>query len=345
MLPLLEEAYIATGKLYFVYKEYPVVNQNLGPIASFAGQCAADQGQFWPMHDWLFANFDRWANDDAVAQVQTGAAELGLDAGAFANCFETQAPRDRIIADIQEGQRYNIRGTPNFVINGRMISGLLPPAQFVAIIDALIAQAESGQLPSTVATVTPTPTPDTDFEPELDLALGDPAAPVVIVEFSDYQCPFCLRHFQQTLPLIKRDYIDTGKVRYIFKDFTPTLYNPSYHPQAVLAALAAECAGAQGDYWPMHNKLFDEQDRWADQTAAAQVLKDFAAELTLDVAAFTACLDSEQFLAEIEADLEEGIAAGVQGTPGTFINGLFVSGAQPYEVFVQVIEAELAKVR
>ena len=296
------------------------------------------------MHDWLFTNLNRWANADAVAQVQAAAVELGLDADAFADCFETQSPRDRIIADIQEGQRYNIRGTPNFVINGRMISGLLPAAEFTAIIDALILQAESGELPLTVATVTPSPTPDTDFATELGPALGDPAAPVLVVEFSDYQCPFCLRHFQQTLPLIKQDYIDAGKVRYVFKDFTPTLFNPSYHPQAVVAAMAAECSGAQGEYWAMHDKLFSEQARWADNAAAADVLKSFAAELGLDAATFGSCLDSQQFLDEIGADLEEGVAAGVQGTPGTFVNGVFVSGAQPYEVFRQIIEAELAKV-
>ncbi len=342
MLPLLEEAYIKTGKLRFVYKEYPVVNGDLSVIASLAAQCAANQNQFKAMQDWLFGSED-WKNQEAVATVSEAAKTLGLDGAAFDACFNTQASLDPVIEDYREGQNFGIRGTPNFVINGHLVQGLLSAAEFSRIIDALIAEAETGKLPADVVTVTPSPTPDTNFNSESEHIFGDPAAPITIVEFSDYQCPFCLRHYQQTMPQIKEQYIETGKVKYIFMDFTPTLRDPSYHPQAVRAAEAAECAGAQDKYWEMHDKLFDDQASWNGNDQAVAVFKQYAVALDLDAEAFDACLDSEQFLSEIEADLADGIEAGVEGTPAFFIDGRFVSGAQPIEVFQQLIDQLLAE--
>lgn len=342
MLPLLEEAYIKTGKVRFIYKEYPVVNGDLSVIASLAAQCAANQDKFEIMQDWLFSSED-WKNQDAVAKVGEAAKTLGLDAAAFDSCFNTQASLDPVIEDYREGQSFGIRGTPNFVINGRLVQGLLSAAEFSRIIDALIAEAETGQLPTDVVTVTPSPTPDTSFNSDSDHSFGDPAAPITIVEFSDYQCPFCLRHFQETMPQLKEQYIDTGKVKYVFMDFTPTLNDPSYHPQAVRAAEAAECAGAQDKYWQMHDKLFADQPSWNGSDKAVDVFKQYAADLGLDTEAFAACLDNEQFRSEIEADMNDGIEAGVTGTPGFFINGRFVSGAQPFEVFKQLLDQLLAE--
>ena len=259
--------------------------------------------------------------------------------------MDEQQGRNAVVADYQEGQGYGIRGTPNFVINGHLVQGLLTAEQFSAIIDALLLEAETGELPDTVVTVTPTPTPNLDFTPEAAAPRGDPDAPVTIVEFSDYQCPFCERHFQQTMPSLMSEYIDAGKVKYIFKDFTPTLRNPEYHPQAVLAAQTAECAGAQEKYWEMHDKLYTEQSKWADNAEATTVFKQFAADLKLDQKKFDACLDSGETLPEIEQDLADGLSAGVQGTPAFFINGTFVSGAQPFEVFKQIIDQQLARSR
>lgn len=333
MLPLLEEAYIDTGKVRFVYKEYPVVNGDLSVIASLAAQCAANQGQFEAMQDWLFSSED-WKNQEAVAKVAEGAATIGLDADAFNTCFNTQESLQPIIEDYQEGQNFGIQGTPNFVINGHWVQGLLSPAEFSRIIDALVLEAESGKLPTDVVTVTPSPTPDTTFNSDAEHIFGDPAAPITIVEYSDYQCPFCLRHFQETMPKLKEQYIDTGKVKYVFMDFPID----SLHPQAREASEAAECAGAQDTYWEMHDKLFGEQASWNGNTNAADVFKQFAADLELDAEEFAACLDSDQFADEIAADQQDGADAGVTGTPAFFINGRFVSGAQPIEVFQQLID-------
>src|SRR5690606_8026753 len=160
-------------------------------------------------------------------------------------------------------------------------------------------------------------------------------APVVLVEFTDYQCPFCSRHFLETYPQIKADYVDSGKVRYVFLDFPLT----SIHPQAQQAAEAALCAGDQGAYVEMHDMLFARQGEWNGRSDAADLFTNYATDLGLDAAGFAECLDSRTHESAVLADLEQGIRLGVDGTPAFFLNGNFLSGAQPYEVFRDTIEA------
>ncbi len=164
--------------------------------------------------------------------------------------------------------------------------------------------------------------------------MGDPNAPVVIVEFSDYQCPFCQRHFQQVLPELQK-MVDAGEVQYVFKDFPLT----SIHPQAPKAAEAARCAGDQDAYWEMHDKLFENQGGWSGNPASNDVFKGLADELGLDGAEFATCLDSGKYTAAVEANLQEGVGYGVRGTPAFFINRELLPGAYPIEAFQQVIAA------
>ncbi len=345
MLPLLDEAYIKDGKVQIVYKEYPVVGGDVAYLGSLAGQCAGDQDQFWPMHDWLFNNISTWRANDAPDQLKIAAADLGLDTEAFNACLDEQTLRDLIVEDYREGQVYGIRGTPNFAINGHLVQGLLPFEGMAVIIDALLEEAETGALPEGVQTATPsptpmpTPTPDTNFDEEPAATRGAEDAPVTIVEFSDYQCPFCQRHFVQTMPQLVENYIDTGKVRYTFKDFPLT----SIHPEAVAASLAAECAGEQDAYWEMHDKLFNEQGRWSGQANSIESYSAFAEEISLDTVAFDQCMEEERYAENISQNFQEGVDAGVTGTPAFFINGQFISGAQPYEVFQQIIDSLLAE--
>lgn len=165
-----------------------------------------------------------------------------------------------------------------------------------------------------------------------DPVMGDATAPVTIVEFSDYQCPFCGRFYEQTLTQLKDEYIKTGKAKLVFRDFPL-----SFHPEAQKAAEAAECAGKQGKYWEMHDKLFENQ---ADLSVANE--KKWAKELGLNSADFDACLDSGETADEVSADSAAGSSAGVSGTPTFFINGQKVVGAQPFSVIKAAIEAELA---
>ncbi|HLD72564.1 MAG TPA: thioredoxin domain-containing protein [Candidatus Nanoarchaeia archaeon] len=165
-----------------------------------------------------------------------------------------------------------------------------------------------------------------------DAVKGNPEAKVTIVEFSDFECPFCGKYFQETAPQIMKDYVDTGKVRYVFRD-SPL----DFHQKAQKAAEAAECAGEQGKYWEMHDYLFQNQDY-----LAVENLKGYAKDLKLDTAKFNDCLDKGKMAEEVKKDLADAQKYGVSGTPAFFINGKLISGAQPYGTFKVEIEAALA---
>jgi protein-disulfide isomerase len=185
-------------------------------------------------------------------------------------------------------------------------------------------------------TPTPVPTPPAAINMadllDDDSVKGDPDAPVTIVEWSDYECPFCARFFDQTLGQIDEKYIKTGKVKLVYRDFPL-----SFHPQAQKAAEAAECAGEQGKYFEMHDELFK-----SGVQGGVPSFKGYAKTIGLDSTEFDTCLDSGSMAAEVQKDFQDGQRAGVQGTPGFIINGVLVSGAQPFSAFEQVIEAALA---
>lgn len=176
-----------------------------------------------------------------------------------------------------------------------------------------------------------------------DPFLGSPEAPVTIVEFSDFQCPFCRKLWRETLPQIKEKYVKKGLIKFVYRDFPLT----SIHPGAEPAALAGECADEQNKFWVMHDKIFEEQDKGGQGTVEfdAADLKKWAREIGLNGAQFDSCLDSRKYAAEVEKDLQDGQGAGVTGTPGTFVNGRIVQGAVPYAQFETIIEEELKKVK
>ena len=141
-----------------------------------------------------------------------------------------------------------------------------------------------------------------------------------------------------TIPEIKRNYIDAGKVRYIFRNFPL-----AFHTHAQKAAEATHCAGAQGAFWVMHDKLFSAQGEWSGLAEVSNAFTSYAGEIGLNTIAFRACLDSGQFAAQVAQEVKEGQAAGVGGTPSFLINGQLMVGAYPYSEFEKRIEAELAK--
>ncbi|NQV92014.1 DsbA family protein [Candidatus Woesearchaeota archaeon] len=173
-----------------------------------------------------------------------------------------------------------------------------------------------------------------------DAFLGKKDAPVTIVEWSDYECPFCERFHSQTLDQIKSQYIDTGKVKFVYRDFPLGFHDPL----ATQEAMAAECAREQGDdktYFDFHDLIFKTTKSNGNGLQVSQ-LYDMADTLGLNKAKLIECIDSGKYKAEIQKDIQDGAAAGIQGTPGFIINGKLVSGAQPFSVFKQVIDAELA---
>ncbi len=189
-----------------------------------------------------------------------------------------------------------------------------------------------------VAQVAPDENEKVDVSADDDAALGDVNAPVTIIEFSDYECPFCRRFWKETLPELKKQYIDTGKVRFVYRD-----YPLSFHPGAQPAAEAAECAGDQNKYWEMHDAIFAQQDKQGSGTIQFGVteLKQWARTAGLNAAAFNECLDSQKYKSEVQKDFADGGKVNVDGTPTFFINGKRLVGAQPFTAFQAAIEEAL----
>jgi len=170
--------------------------------------------------------------------------------------------------------------------------------------------------------------------------LGNHAAKVAIVEFSDFQCPFCRRFHSETYPTLKERYIDTGKVMLVYRDLPL-----DFHPASKGAAVAARCAGAQGHFWDMADALFDGQER-----LGAAYYHELAGRLGFDAAAFKSCLEDASVVNGIARDVVDAAALGVEGTPTFFIGRVDgdkvvdaegIYGAQPYAVMAQVIDSVL----
>ncbi|AFS83119.1 DSBA oxidoreductase [Candidatus Nitrosopumilus sediminis] len=177
-----------------------------------------------------------------------------------------------------------------------------------------------------------------------DPIIGNPDAPITIVEFSDFQCPFCARFHTQTLPLIIEEYIEQGKVKLVFRDFPIQ----SIHPNALPASVAAECANEQNKFREMHDMLFEKQNEWnkLETVDALSLFNQYATEIKLDEEQFDSCLSSGKYIPEIKKDLDDGRDYGVSGTPGFFIGNdeigyVELKGAQPFDSFKKIIDAQL----
>ena len=166
-------------------------------------------------------------------------------------------------------------------------------------------------------------------------ALGKPDAPVVVVEFADFQCPFCGRFYQGTAKDLIEKYVKTGKVKFVYHDFA-FLGNESNW-----AAQAARCAGDQGKFWQYHDYLFEHQNGENEGVFSKDHLKSFALEIALNAGDFNTCLDSGKHAQEVLNDTEAGRKLGVTGTPTSFVNGKIVQGAVPFSQFEQTILEKL----
>ena len=166
-----------------------------------------------------------------------------------------------------------------------------------------------------------------------DPVIGPANAPVTLVEFSDFQCPFCLR-VAPTLKRLREVYGD--RIRIVWKDFPLT----TIHPEAFKAAEAAQCARDQGKFWEYHDVLFGNQ-----QALQPEFLKKYAADIGLNAAAFGTCLDTAKYSDRVQEQMGIGNGLGVGSTPSTFVNGRMVSGAVPYETFAAIIDEELERAR
>lgn len=186
----------------------------------------------------------------------------------------------------------------------------------------------------------PPPTNDTPASPDDDIVLGDADAPITLIEFSDFQCPFCSKFYSETLSQIKKEYIDTGKVKLVYRD-----YPLSFHPAALPAALAVECAADQSTEaaWALHDAIFENQT--AGQELNPDNIKKWAGGIrAINASALQSCIDNKTHEEEVNKDMADGQASGIDGTPGFWILGpdgqnKKISGAYPFDTFKAEFDA------
>jgi len=350
--PLLREEYLGTGKVRLVFHDFPIAS--LHPTAQVghqAARCVAEQNaaHFWAMHDALFARQDEWNRlSDPTEFVNGLAEEIGAAPAQYAACMASERTAEIVAADIAIGEALGFNATPSFRIERLADSytfdlvGAYPVARFREVLDAMLAGDE--------APVTPTPAPaELPYWADEGLA-PDPARPgftlagdpykgsadalLTIVEFSDFQCPACATHAIEVQPAVDAELIDTGAVRWVFKNFP--LRN---HPQTFAAATAAECAGDQGQFWQMHDLLFARQTDWGVD-AVDDALVELAGELDLDLETFSACTASRQALERVLPDLYD--AQGIVDSTPTFIfldgnAGAVYQGSRDATTFVGLV--------
>jgi len=220
------------------------------------------------------------------------------------------------------------------VIAGVIIGGAIIASQN----PDFLAKKDNNNPPTQNDGTTPPPGQNISVDLEGWSFLGNENAKVVVVEYADYVCPFCHRFWQDTLPLIKKDYIDTGKIKYIYKDFAVV--------GGEKAAEASHCAQEQGKFWEYHNLLFGEQTpgneqadriKWQDP----KTHEAYAKKLGLDAKTLVDCFNSGKYESMVTQSTQEAIQNGGQGTPFFLINNSPISGAQPYSVFQAAIDSAL----
>jgi len=356
----IEQAY--PGKVRFVFKHNPLPFHPKAMPAAIATEEARAQGgsaKFWEMHDRLFESapaLERPALEQA-------AQAAGLDMTAFRKALDENRHEARIKRDQALVTGVGANGTPSFFVNGRKIAGAVPFEVFKAVIDEELAKAEAlvksgvpardvyarimekaATAPAMIApppgqpappAALPPPAPPASaqkvgFRPD-DPQKGPRGAPVTVVVFSDFQCPFCTR-VEPSLAQLQKAY--PNDVRVIWKN-----YPLAMHPQAMPAALAAEAAREQGKFWEMHDLLFQNQAQLAPAQYDA-----WAKQLGLDVKKFQAASASPATRARVEEDARMGARLAAQGTPTLYVNCRQVVGAQPYETFQKLVDEELGRV-
>jgi protein-disulfide isomerase len=333
------------GVLRFVHRTLPLDDDNT--VTAEAALAANAQGRFRPMNDRLYGvqgKIDR-------VGIELIARELGLDMVRFRADLDTGVYRAAVAADIADARTLGVTGTPAFFINGRAIDGSRPLREFADIVDeelvrardahttdyeTLIAQGHpSADASSALEHEHPVLDPTVTYRVGTGLPghqLGPDHALVTIVEFSDFQCPYCAKQ----APAI-------AHVRQKYKDDVRIIYRHlpmHFHINAALAAEAAVAAADQGKFWEMHDQIFGHFGKLSRAD-----LEGFAEAIHLDMDRFKAALDDRRYHDVVIAEGADAIALGVDGTPTTFINGIPLVGSHDADHLDAVIDAQLDQAR
>jgi protein-disulfide isomerase len=283
--------------LTVAFKNFPLSIHKQSRKAHLAALAAGEQGKFWEMHDLIYGHPQHLSPED----FDRYAAELGLDKERFQNSLSDPRASETIEKDIAEGIALGVNATPTFVVNGHKLVGRQSYAKLKRVVGAEL-QGVPWQTTEPVRV-------NIDGAP----SLGSVSAPVTVVEFSDFQCPFCAR---ASAPLQRLLAANQGNVRFAFKNFPLEI-----HVDSALAHMAALAAGEQGKFWQMHDLIFAHQ-----RSIKRSDLLNFATQLNLDTVKFEKDIESPQLNARLADDISEGKRLGVVATPTFIVNGEVFSG-------------------
>lgn len=317
------------GKVRRVWKHFPLPFHQGAEITHQASECAREQGRFWEFHKAVFSNPENLRNPDFHSQF---AKEQGLNQEQFLNCISSGKYQAKVKQDLEEGGRKGVEGTPATFVNGQLVSGAVPFERFKAYVDHFLNPG-TVPLPQSPEQARSTEKPvivqfdDLQGKP----SLGPDNAPVTLVEFSDFHCPFCHK-VVPTLDQLMKNF--DGKIRRVFRH-----YPLPFHAGADKTHQASECAHEQGKFWEFAHKVYENQDKLQDPN----ILNQIADQIGLDKGKFESCVTSGKYKETVEKDIQKAGQSGVQGTPTVFVNGEIVVGARPYEHFESVVKSKLEK--
>lgn len=292
--------------IHLAVKEFPLSIHANAELAAEAAEAAGAQGQYFAMANLIQANQKRMSREQYVHYAEL----LQLDRAKFIRDLDQHRYAKKVRSDRAEGLALGVNVTPTLLINGQTYTGTQSAQTLnVAVHKGLAAAVETDPIPTAAPAVDMA-----ELVKNPTAARGPVNAPVTIVEFTDFQCPFCRRASEPLAQLLAQS---GTPVRYVFRNFPL-----DFHEHAEQAAEAVLAAGAQGKFWPMHDLLFANQ-----KDLSRNNLINLAGQLHLDMARFTRDLDSGKYTAQVAADRELGVAANVDGTPAFFINGHRIDGA------------------
>lgn len=332
------------GDVRFVWKNEPLpFHPNAEPAAELALEARAEKGDagFWDAHDRLFASQPNLEASD----LEKVAAAMKLDVAKVKNAIKTHKYKGEIESDSDLGDDVQANGTPHFFINGKRLVGAVPFESFKAIIDPELANAkaqlakgtpQAGLYDAIIKDGKGAPAVDKKtIAPNAQAPMrGKSSAKVTIVEFADFQCPFCKRAEDDAVAEVRKTYGD--KVKFVWRDL-PLPFHQNAEPAAE-AAREALAEKGQAGFWKMHDLLF------ANQTNLDRASLDtYAKQLGLDMTKFAAAIDNHTHKADIDLDAKAASDARISGTPSFVINGYFLSGAQPYSKFRKLIDRALSE--
>ena len=335
-------------KVRIVWKHEPLpFHPRAEPAAELTMVARAEKGDkgFWDAHDKLFASQPKL--DDA--DLEAVGKDLGLDPKKLDDALKNHKWKKSIDEDSGLGDDVQASGTPHFFINGRRLVGAQPFEKFQKIIDEEITKA-NGLLAKGVAQKDlysemikdGKGAPDLEKKPMPSITgapwRGKKDAKVTVVEFSDFQCPFCKRA-EDAVNQVMADYGD--KIKFVWRNLPLPMHADA--PLASQAAMEAYKQKGSDGFWKMHDKLYGGQA--AQDGLKRPALDGYAKDLGLDMTKWAAALDNQTHKPEVDADAKIGGDEGISGTPAFVINGYFINGAQPYAKFKKVLDRALSEAK